>query len=896
MLTLLAPLVMLQTPVVEADGVIRIMLEGTPLYLRAYGPNMVRVTYGQAKPSLAVTASYQPFKEKPVETENTLILKTGKFEIRFDKATQALSFYDPTGALILKENARSLTPHKLGDLETKQSQQSFALAPGEAIYGLGQHQEGSMNYRGSSVTLQQKNTDVAVPMMVSSQGYGILWDNPAITTVNVGSGPEETVPSEQLFDEDGKPGLTGRYYADENFQKLALTRTDPTIDFDWTKTPPPGLPHDHYAVRWTGTLLAKEAGEYVLKGISDDGVRLWIDDKPVFTDWTSRAVKPTSGRIRFEANSRHKVRLEYYQDQFDAIMRFAWSRPAKDQNLTWTSEAADALDYYFIYGPEPDDVISGYRKLTGDAPMFAKWVWGFWQCKERYQSSQELLDVVREYRRRQIPFDGIIQDWQYWSPAPWGSHEFDPKRYPDPKKLMDDLHAENVHAIISVWPKFDNKSPNADELLKAGALYSTVIPYVFPAGEGRWYDPFNPTARRLYWNQISREIFKYGWDGWWLDASEPELGGKWGEYRTFQTAAGPGAKVFNAYPLLHTQAVYQGHLRENPAKRPFILTRSAYAGQQRNGAVTWSGDISGTWEVFRNQIPAGLNFCLSGIPYWNTDTGGFFGGNPSDKGYQELFTRWFQFSAFCPMFRVHGTGAPKEMWRFDEPTQKILADFDRLRYHLLPYIYSTSWQVANQGDTMMRGLVMDFRNDPAVYDIADQFLFGPGLMVCPVVSPGAESRSVYLPKNETWTDFWTGKTYAGGQTIEAKAPISRLPLFVRAGTILPYGPEIQYATQKVDPLEIRIYPGKNGTFTLYEDENDGARWKQGVHAEIPFTWDDAQKTLTVGKRKGAFPGMLKSRTFRIVLVSGNKGVDIDSSTTVDRVVTYDGGPQSITLK
>jgi alpha-D-xyloside xylohydrolase len=369
----------------------------------------------------------------------------------------------------------------------------------------------------------------------------------------------------------------------------------------------------------------------------------------------------------------------------------------------------------------------------------------------------------------------------------------------------------------------------------------------------------------------------------------------WGEFRDLQTAAGPGAKVFNAYPLLHTASVYQGQRAENSEKRVFILTRSAYAGQQRNAAVTWSGDIQGTWDVYQRQIPDGLNFTYSGIPYWNTDIGGFFGHDPADPTYAELFTRWFQFGSFCPMFRVHGTNQPKEMWRFSPQTEAILIKFDRLRYHLLPYIYSTAWKVTHENSSMMRGLVMDFQNDPKVRSIPDQYLFGPAIMVNPVTAAGAATRDVYLPAGTSWIDFWTGENVAGGQTISAKAPIETLPLYVRAGSIIPYGPDVQYAAEKVDPIELRVYRGADGAFNLYEDENDNYDYEKSVYATIPFSWNEKNQVLIIGKREGQFPGMLTKRTFRIVWVSPGHGIGVDSTTGADAEISYTGDPVQVSF-
>jgi alpha-D-xyloside xylohydrolase len=834
--------------------------------------------------SLAVISHPKLTTWQLVETSDEVRLRTRALEVCVKRASGVISFYDRNENVVLVEGKRSLMPTQLGSLNTFRSQQDFVLPDDEAIFGLGQHQAGVMNYRNTIVHLQQENTKVAIPFLVSSRGYGLLWDNPAITDMNAGAGDKQRIPASQLHDEGDKPGgLTGRYYKDEKFGELAAIQTDPQINFDWSMTPPTGVPHDHYSIRWTGFVDAKQEGDYTFFLSGDDGVRLWVDDKLIIDDWNS--IENHASRVNFAANSRHRIRLDYFQSRGNARVNLEWSLPRCDLKLTWSSEVADSIDYYFLYGPELDEVIASYRSLTGAAPMFGKWAWGFWQCKERYKSQQELLDVVAEYRKLNIPIDGIIQDWRYWDPAPWGSHQFDATRYPDPAKMIQNLHAAHTHVLISVWPKFDPESKNASELRNTGGLYSQIIPYM---GKGQWVDPFNSEARRVYWQQISKMLFSYGIDGWWLDGSEPELNAKPGEYSDFATALGQGAKVYNAYPLMLTTSVYQGQRAENNDKRVFILTRSAYAGQQRNAAVTWSGDIRGNWDVFAKQIPAGINFSLSGIPYWNTDTGGFFGIDPDDSGSRELFTRWFQYSAFCPMFRVHGTGKPKEMWRFDEATRKVLIAYDELRYHLLPYIYSVSWKVTHEGYTMMRGLVMDFRQDLKVHNIPNQYLFGPSLMVNPVTKPGATTRSVYLPAGISWTDFWTGKTYAGGKTIETEAPIELMPLFVRGGAIIPYGPSVQYAMEKADPIELRIYRGANGSFTLYEDEGDNYNYEKGVYATIPISWNEAKGRLTIGKRHGNFPGMLKERIFRVVWVRLGHGAGISTTEKVDAVIPYSG--------
>jgi alpha-D-xyloside xylohydrolase len=745
----------------QADGVM-LKTEAGTLRLQVWSERILRVTFapGTDLPkikSYSVTAKPEQTKWKLKETPDAAVLETAAIRALVDKKTGAVGFSDLNGRPVLQEaeNGREFSPSPLKNIGGTSVQQKFILPPDEWIYGLGQHQGGVWNYRGATVRLQQRNMEVGLPVLVSSKGYGLLWDNPAITDVDVGK--------------------------------------------------------------------------------------------------------------------------------------------ANGEILSWNSEAGTAVDYYFLFGPAADDVIRGYRELTGAAPLMPKWLWGFWQCKERYQTQAEMTGIVAKYRQLGVPLDGIIQDWQYWKPNGWGSHEFDPARYPNPAAMVKDLHAMNAHVLISVWPKFDLGLTNLAELEQAGAVYSPVLPSVYPKGQQKWYDPFSPAGRKIYWQQLSQHLFRLGFDGWWLDASEAEFSGKWGEFRAFKTAAGPGAEVFNAYPLLHTTGIHQGQRAQTGAKRVVILTRSAYAGQQRNAAITWSGDIHGNWTVFARQIPAGLNFSVSGIPYWNTDIGGFFSGNPTNKNYQELFTRWFQFGAFNPMFRVHGSGNGKELWLWDEPTQKILADYIRLRYRLLPYIYSTAWQVTDGGGTMLRPLMMDFMNDTNALDVGDQFLFGPGILVSPVTQSNAITRSVYLPGRGDWHDFWTGKRMAGGQRIEAAAPIETLPLFVRAGTILPLSPVVQYVSEKpADPVELRVYRGADGAFTLYEDEGDNFHYEKGGFATIPLTWCEAGGTLTIGARRGKFPGMLKERTFRVVLVDEGHGIGGQDTEPPDAIVKYAG--KAITIR
>jgi alpha-D-xyloside xylohydrolase len=582
---------------------------------------------------------------------------------------------------------------------------------------------------------------------------------------------------------------------------------------------------------------------------------------------------------------------------------------ANSKIMRWSSEAGKAIDYYFCYSDGSiDSAMKAYRQLTGEAPLMPKWFLGFWQCKERYAFQDELLGVAKQLRELKVPVDGIIQDWQYWPPGTntWGSHLFDTNRYPNPAEMFKELHEMNYHALISVWAKFDLGSDNSKELNDVGGMYPEVTSYAFPPGHGQWYDPFSTAGRQTYWKQMRDQLFSKGVDGWWLDAPEPEISGM--QFRTYKTGMGPGYEVYDAYPLMHSTGIYQGQRATTDKKRVVILTRSAYAGQQRNSAITWSGDIQGTWAVFKNQIPAGLNFSLSGIPYWNTDTGGFFGnretgnGNTKSPVFQEFFSRWFQFSSFCPMFRVHsstGTNAPgREFYRFDDKTQGIMRNYLNLRYRLLPYLYSTAWQITSNGTTFMRPLVMDFPKDQKVFGIGNQYLFGPAIMVTPVTTAGATNQSVYLPATSTpWFDFWTGASVSGGQNIDAVAPIETLPLYVKPGSIVPMGPFLQYSSEKTaDPIELRVYRGADAKFMIYEDEGDSYNYEKGSYATIPISWNEAKQTLTVGKRVGSFPGMLKERTFNVVWVSNNHGAGVRVTDQPDAVVHYTGKETSVSAR
>ncbi|MBS5980081.1 MAG: DUF5110 domain-containing protein [Dysgonomonas mossii] len=612
------------------------------------------------------------------------------------------------------------------------------------------------------------------------------------------------------------------------------------------------------------------------------------------------------------------------------------------EETSFTSEVGDCVDYYFMYGGNSDGVIAQMRELTGQVPMFPLWTYGFWQSKERYKSQDETVGVVKKYRDLGVPLDGIIQDWQYWGHNYlWNAMDFQNPLFSDPQKMVDDIHSMNAHMIISIWSSFGPATKPYRELDKNGLLFNfTTWPQSgmdtwppnmdYPSGV-RVYDAYSPKARDIYWKYLNSGLFKYGIDGWWMDSTEPDHLDWKPEDMDTKTYLGSFRKVRNAFPLMTVGGVYDHQRATSSDKRVFILTRSGFAGQQRYGANVWSGDVSSSWESLRNQVPAGLNFSICGLPHWNSDIGGFFAGaynktwndgsatrNPM---FQELYVRWLQFGAFNPMMRSHGTDTPREIYHFGtkgEPIYDAIEKTINLRYTLLPYIYSTSWEVTNKQSSFMRALVMDFPNDPKALDLNDEFMFGKSILVAPIVKAQytpekivkvneeegwnrdsvkdadgnmvvdfkAKKRTqVYLPAGTTWYDFWTNRQYKGGQRIELETSIDNTPLFIKAGSIIPFGPKVQYTTEKQwDHLQLRVYPGANGSFVLYEDEFDNYNYEKGEYTEIPITWNNASRTLTIGDRKGAYKGMLLSRKFTILLQDAT-----------EKTVEYDGNKLEVKL-
>jgi alpha-D-xyloside xylohydrolase len=928
------------------DGII-VPVGDTFLKIELRADNVVRVAGAKYRaffehPSLAVVPVGAPALHWDLATaDGAATLTTARLQVRVDLATGTVAFFDFTGRPILAEvkGGRAITPAEVQGEQTYHVRQEWEPGVDESLYGLGENQLGLMDLKGYDLDLWQHNGTAVIPFLVSSRGYGVLWDNPSDTRFG-DLRPFEAIPAARLLDADGQPGgLTGTYFADPDFSQPVARQIDQRVDVmppgrDFipnTAIQPQLPPQGEISVRWEGSVLPEASGDYQFQTYSNGGLKLWVDGRLVANHWRQEWLPWYDlARVHLEAGWRHALRLEWTRAGNPPVVQLRWKTPAADTATSLWSEMGGGTDYYFVYGPDLDQVVAGYRDLTGHAPMMPCWAFGLWQSRERYRTAQSVLDTVRAFRTRGIPFDNIVQDWFYWRAYAWGSHEFDPARFPDPAGLIRTLHdQEHAQLMISVWPKFYSGTANFDAMQTHGYLYQRNLqedihdwigyPYTF-------YDAFNPGARKLFWAQIERELFRKHVDAWWLDASEPDLtrNPTLANQRAYMnpTALGPGASVLNAYPLVNSEAVYDGQRAAAPDQRVFILTRSGYAGQQRYAAAVWSGDTSSTWTAMRKQIPAGLNFCLAGVPYWTMDIGGFsvpqryapLKGNdpatgepeyaaptPEDAAeWAELNTRWFEFGTFVPLLRVHGQYPYREMWEFGgdaSPAYRAQLKFDRLRYRLLPYIYSLAGAVTQEGGTIMRPLVMDFRTDATARACGDEYLFGPALLVSPVTVYRARSRPVYLPAAAGWYDFWTGTAVTGGQTIEAPAPYDAIPLYVRAGSIVPLGPELQYAGEKLaDPITLWVYAGADGAFSLYEDDGLTYGYEKGALARIPLRWDDAARTLTIGRREGTFPGMLAERTFHVVLVTKDRPLGFSFDPPAGHTVNYRGEAVAVALR
>ncbi len=865
-------------------------------------------------------------KWKYDDDDNFVSLITPQLKVRINKANGKISFYDNQSNLLLNETAnvsKIFTPAIVMGENTFHIQQIFDSQEDEAFYGLGAHQNGIMNYKGSDVDLWQYNIVDVIPFLVSNKNYGILWDNYSRTKFGDIRDYQSLDNVFNLFDENGNEGgLTAHYFKDENFSNKFFTQTESRIEHEYLDKNDPfpeGFNENVKAVRWIGEFEGKQSGLYKLRLYCSGYTKMWIDDSLVVDSWRQNWLPWTHFyRIEMKPGERHKIKIEWiHSGGYIGLKALSPIEEDYKKLLSLYSEVGDQIDYYFIYGKNLDEVISGYRRLTGKVPMMPRWAMGLWQSRERYKTQEELLSIVKEFRDRKIPLDNIVQDWFYWREDQWGSHEFDTERYPDPAGMVKELHEKyHTRIMISVWPKFYVGTEHFNEFKKNGWLYMRNVEvgqkdWVGPGYVSTFYDPYSSEARKLYWKQINEKLFSLGFDAWWLDSTEPDLQSnlsfeEW-KLRIGPTALGSSARYLNTYSLMNSKAVYEGQRHTKPNQRVFILTRSAFAGQQKYSAATWSGDVAARWFDLKNQIPAGLNFSLSGIPYWTTDIGGFAVEprfeKPAEKDldeWRELNTRWFQFGAFCPLFRVHGQFPYREIFNIapeDHLAYQSMIKYDKLRYRLMPYIYSLVGMVTHKDYTIMRALVMDFSYDKNVLNISDQFMFGPALLINPVTDYKARYRKVYLPQGIGWYDFHTGKFYEGGQTIIADAPYEDIPIFVKEGSIIPFGPEIQYSDEKpANPIRLYIYTGQNASFTLYEDENVNYNYEKGLYSTIEVKYDEQTKNLTIEKRKGKFPGMLKERIFEVVCISKEEPDSVDFQKEADFKVSYKGNRVVIKIK
>ncbi|MBB3188103.1 glycoside hydrolase family 31 protein [Microbacter margulisiae] len=827
-----------------------IQLNDGVLDLIPLSDNAVRVRYYKGAEAQVPELIFTQKQEKPAfhitDSPLRLELKEAKMTVVLEKQDGQLSFVNAMGKVFLREipGSRKLTADSVMKEPCFVAGQSFDSPPNEYLYGLGQFQDGYLNLRNVSRKLIQVNTQISLPFIYSSRGYGLLWHQYGLTYFN---------PADHSIPLVKKEAIVG------GSQEEDVTTTSGTQKISRQES------------LYTGTFMIKKGGEYSLMldlGAMDSRQFLVIDDT-IRIDQSNLWLPPAvSTLVRLKAGE-HKVQVICKSTN---TPKLRWR--LTDNETTFRSPDANMLDYVVFYGPSADKVISTYRNLSGNVPLLPEWAYGFWQCRERYTSSSELVNTVKEFRERKIPMDVIVQDWQYWGNNGWGVPKFDTTHYPHPSVFLKAIHDLHAHFCISIWSNPDKNSAIGKEF-ESKNLY---IP------DSKWLDYFNPETRKEYWNTLNKNLFSHGVDSWWMDATEPENDALHGA----KTYLGSGDFYRLTYPLFVSRAVYEGQRATTNQKRVCILTRSAFLGQQRYGTINWSGDIGGTWDSYRRQIVAGLNYTITGMPYWTTDIGGFFRpGNAqyTDKKYQELLIRWYQWGAFNPIFRIHGYQSKTEPWNYSEQVQEGMLKMLKLRYRLLPYLYSEAWQVTRNGYTIMRPLVMDFSRDSIALHQQYEYMFGSSFLVAPVTRPNVSAWKVYLPQAVLWYNFWTGQPFKGGQTIHTAAPLDQIPLFVRAGSIVPMGKYIQYAGEKpADTLEIRIYTGVNGSFKLYEDQGNNYNYENGSYTIIPFSWNERHKILIIGKRHGNYPGCLKRRIFNVVLVNDSEGTGIAESKTKKQVL------------
>jgi len=920
----------------DSHGVTVKTAQGEKVRLQVLGDKIIRVTAipkgdMPTRASLCVVPqegkpAFQVDKGEDVVTVSTPAIKA---EVALDGGS--VTFKDASGKTLLSEErgGRKFTPITVEGKSEYTVSQVFSSPDDEAFYGLGQHQGMDYNRKGTNEELFQYNTKVSVPFVMSTRGYGILWDSYSLSRFGNPAPYAQLGKVFTLYDKDGKEGhLTGEYTPAEG---ESLIRDEDSLYYEneWAIKNLPKMKLKGAKVVYEGFISAPEDADYFFTLYYAGSQKVSIGGKEVVSERWRPAWNPNSYKFKVALKKGEKtpIRLEWLPDGDVSYMGLRVAQPrsvAEQSKLSFWSEMNPSVDYYFVAGENMDEIIHGYRTLTGKAQVMPRWVMGFWQSRERYSTQEQLVSTFAELRHRGIPVDNIVQDWQYWADDQWGSHVFESSRYPDPEKMLDDIHAMHGRFMISVWPKFYTNTDNYQALKAKGYVY----PQAEKDGLTDWlghpesfYDAYSEGGRKMFWQQMDDNLYsKYGKkiDAWWMDASEPNLRDclpmEYQKALTTPTALGPSTEYLNAYALENADAIYNGQRSVDPDKRVFLLTRSGFAGLQRFSTATWSGDIGTSWTDMHAQMAAGLGYSMSGIPFWGMDIGGFsvmdrftaaqgqFNStgtvNEDLREWRELQTRWHQFGAFVPLFRAHGQWPERELWNISPegtPTYESILWYMKLRYNLMPYLYSMAGAVWMKDYTMMRGLVMDFPSDMKVRDISDQWMFGPAFMPCPVYEYGARTRMVYLPEGAGWYDFYSGKYLKGGQSFSAEAPYERMPLYVKAGSIVPFGPDIQYSDEKpADVIRLYVYEGADASFTIYEDENVNYNYEKGAYATIPIMWDEASRTLTIGDRKGSFPGMLESREFVIVPVSKDAAHPYDPAADGQKI-QYSGASVSVKL-
>ncbi len=923
------------------------------LRMQVINDNIIRVratneeTFPKKQQSLMIVPQTQRATYDVSQEGNTITVSARNVKAVADATTGHVAFYDAEGNLLLNGSEDGMTFQRytvptedIGDGTLTDEQRNgwswnavFESPDDEAFYGLGQHQADEYNYKGKNEELFQYNTKISVPFIVSNKHYGLLWDSYSLCRWGNPNPYRQLGQEFTLYNKEGKEGVLSGTYTQSDGRKVV--RDEDSIYYENSeevKRLPREINLVGSNVVYEGEIEPHETANYHFMLYYAGYVKVFVDGKEVVAERWRKAWNPNSHKftVNMEKGKRVPLRIEWKPDGDVSYCGLRVATPLTDEQqnkISIWSEMSRDLDYYFIAGQDMDGVISGYRTLTGKAPIMPKWAMGFWQSRERYRTADEVTQTLAEFRKRRIPIDNIVQDWNYWKDDQWGSHVFDDDRYADPQKMLDDVHSMHGRFMISVWPKFYHNTDNYKELQSHGWMYTQAVKdslrdWVGPGYIAGFYDAYSEDARKMFWRQINDNLYKkynYGIDAWWMDASEPNVRDctpiGYRKALSGPTAMGSSTEYFNAYSLVNADAIYNGQRATGNNKRVFLLTRSGFAGLQRYSTASWSGDIGTRWEDMRAQMTAGLNYSMSGIPFWGMDQGGFTvesryeqaqniydrtGVENEDlKEWRELQTRWNQFGCFIPLYRTHGQWPLREVWNIapeNHPCYQSIVYYDRLRYRMMPYLYSiAAW--ANLKDyTLMRGLVMDFGNDAKVNDIGDQWMFGPAFMACPVGYYKARTREVYLPEQCGWYDLYTGKHYAGGQTITADAPYERIPVYVREGSIVPYGPEMQWSDEKQPELiTLYVYTGRDADFLLYEDEGTNYDYEQGKCATINIHYDESSKTLTFGEREGSFDGMLENREFKVVTVTPTEMQSLEFDNVKGQTVSYDGSQTTVKL-